>query len=71
MTWGEFKRAMKAAGVKDKDEIWYFDFHGNGDAERLNIEWRRDARLDLAAYQRGGLVEIPGEFVDLGWVVYG
>jgi hypothetical protein len=71
MTWAEFKRAMRAAGVKDGDEISYFDFHGDGNAERLHIEWERHSRLDLAAYQRGELVEVPGEFVDLGWKVYG
>ena len=23
MTWGEFKRAVDAAGIKDDEEIWY------------------------------------------------
>jgi hypothetical protein len=25
MTWGEFKKLVDAAGVKDEQEIWYID----------------------------------------------
>ena len=40
MTWGELKKLVEAAGVKDDDDIWYFDFHGPwvDDSGEVNID---------------------------------
>lgn len=46
MTWGEFKAAVEAKGVKDGDDIRFIDFDW-GDAQDLVVE--RDASDDGSA----------------------
>jgi len=29
MTWKQFKDAVEAQGLKDDDELWYIDWHGD------------------------------------------
>ena len=38
ITWKEFKEGAEAKGVKDKDEIYYIDFHGMYDVEDIFFE---------------------------------
>ena len=35
ITWGEFKKGAKEAGIKDEDEIWYIDFSCEDKAEDI------------------------------------
>lgn len=42
MTWGEFKKQIETAGVKDDENIWYIDVHGEIESiavdEHLGLE---------------------------------
>lgn len=33
MTFGQFLELARKQGVKDEDEIWFFDFHGIDEVE--------------------------------------
>lgn len=38
ITWKEFKNAAKAAGVRDKDEIFYIDFYAVDDISDISFD---------------------------------
>ena len=52
MTWGKFKKAVKDAGIKDDDEIWYIDisFPGKGDAEDGCMYIGKDKKCGVAIH---------------------
>ncbi len=41
MTWGEFKKIVEAAGIKDSDDIWYIDVsHPVEERMSVNLDYQ-------------------------------
>lgn len=50
MTWAEFKQAVKAAGIRDEDDIAYIDgsWYGTGTVGAYVLSVRADGRWQVA-----------------------